>query len=385
MSTAIEALAARELERYKAEIGPSEAVDRFLRCYSKVRVQKLYAFHLLLYFRWLKRKEISMGPDQLVADNLRCIYRSEPEDVVTKRRHRAWLEDYANGALGSRSESYRRVAAATVKGFYEKNDSPLFGKVTVVEDPPAPPPKGLKADDIRKVLKALPLGARTLLLCMWQSGVEINRTLALRWRDLGRLEAPLKLTFYGRKRHKKGYFTFLGGDAVEHLKLWREKWEELMERPPAPEDLVFVGKPRNGRTGGMNGEWLNALFRGTALKLARQGLVENGEKRSWHSHMLRHSFKSEGEHAGVPSDFVEFWMGHDGGIKRVYDERDEVHAEDFVNAYRRMEPFVSLDFNEAVAAEKLEEERVSWVREISSLRAEVARLAGSRLQGPQGG
>jgi integrase len=131
--------------------------------------------------------------------------------------------------------------------------------------------------------------------------------------DLQELKSPLKLAFYGRKRHKKGYFTFLGDDAVAHLMLWREKWTELAGRPPRPGDLVFIGKPRSGRLGGMNGEWLNYVFRGTALKLARQGMVENGDGRSWHSHMLRHSFKSEGEHAGVPSDFVELWMRRRSG------------------------------------------------------------------------
>jgi integrase len=168
-----------------------------------------------------------------VTDNLRCIFKSEPEDVITKRKHRAWLEDYINGRLAGRSESHRRLAAAAVKGFYEKNDGPLFGRVTIVEEPARPPPRALKADDIRRVLKALPLGAKTPLLCVWQSGMEINRTLALRWGELQQLKAPLKLTFYGRKKHKKAYFTFLGGDAVEHLMLWREKWEELAGTPKA--------------------------------------------------------------------------------------------------------------------------------------------------------
>ena len=66
MSTAVEILAARELERYRVEIGPSEAVDRFIRSYSKVRVRKTYAFHLMLYFRWLREKGVPLTPDARV-------------------------------------------------------------------------------------------------------------------------------------------------------------------------------------------------------------------------------------------------------------------------------------------------------------------------------
>jgi hypothetical protein len=128
MRPSVETVAAHELERYMQEIGPSDCVRRFLRCYAKVRVQRVYLMHLLMYFRGLKKNGVGMSPDELVVDNLRCIYRSEPEDVVTKRKHRALLEDYLNQELGQHSESHRRLAMAAVKGFYERNDSPCSGR-----------------------------------------------------------------------------------------------------------------------------------------------------------------------------------------------------------------------------------------------------------------
>lgn len=96
MNTRIEAQAARDLTRWRAEIGPSEAADRFVHCYPKVRIQRLYTFHLWTYFRRLRKKGVEMTSDQLVADNLHCIYRSEPENVAAKKRRGAWLEDYIN-------------------------------------------------------------------------------------------------------------------------------------------------------------------------------------------------------------------------------------------------------------------------------------------------
>jgi integrase len=355
MKPNVETVAVRDLEKYTQKIGPSECVRRFLQCYAKVRVQRIYALHLLMYFRWLKKNGVGLSPDELVVDNLRCIYRSEPEDVVKKRKHRALLEDYLNQELGHHSESHRRLAMAAVKGFYERNDNLLFGKVSIAEQQAVVPDRALKADDTRQGdLRALPLAIRTPLLCVWQSSCEINRVLALRWKDLEglkRAEYPLQLSFYGRRRHRKQYYTFLGRDAIDHLKLWHEKWEEeLAGRPPQPDDLVFLGK----RGKGMNLEWINMQFRSTALKLAKQGLVENDSPESWHSHMLRHSFKTESEHAGIKSGIVEFWMGHSGGIAQVYDNRDEIHAQDFVEAYKKLEPHVSLDYMEAVMTEQFE-------------------------------
>ncbi len=42
---------------------PSEAIDRFLSRYAKIRTQKAYAIHLQLYSRWLKEEGVSLTPD----------------------------------------------------------------------------------------------------------------------------------------------------------------------------------------------------------------------------------------------------------------------------------------------------------------------------------
>lgn len=367
--------AQKQLERALREIGKSEAVERFIRSFGNVRVKALYASHLSLYFRWLKSKT-PMTRDELVVDNLRCIYKSEPEDVATKRKHRAWLEEYVNESMKGRSHSYRVSLSQAVLGFYEKNDSPLFGKLKVADHGAEAPDKALKAEDIRRVLKALPLAIRTPLLCVWQSSCEINRILSLKWRDLEGLEKgeyPLTLRFLGRKGHKRAWHTYMGHNAIDHLKLWRARWEEIMERNPQPDDLVFIGKRKNS---GTDMSWLNEQFKEQALRMHRQGLIENGNRSSWHSHALRHSFKTEGEHARVKSALIEFFQGHSGGISWVYDNRDEVHIEDFIEAYKKLEPFVSLDHTEATLKGEYEEREKTLVKEIVELRHLYEELKG---------
>jgi hypothetical protein len=36
---------------------------------------------------------VSLTPDGLVQDNLLCVYKSDPTDVRTKRRHTDWLTE----------------------------------------------------------------------------------------------------------------------------------------------------------------------------------------------------------------------------------------------------------------------------------------------------
>lgn len=373
----------RSGEKLLARIGDCRSVQRLLGKYGKVLSWYAALFHLNRYFTWLKEvKGITLSADELVMDNLRCVYESKPVDVATKRRHTDWLDEFVNQYLVGKGivDQSRATTASFVKLFYLRNDSPLFGDFSVSLQSVRPSPPALEADDVRVVLKALPLAQRIPLLLMWQGGIEINRALTLTWGDVVEIDRgvyPLKLQFYGRKRHRRQYFTFLGRDSIDGLKAWREKWGELQRRQPRPTDLIFLGKGG----GPMSVGNLNEVMRRTAMAQHRQGLVKNGNPKSYHSHYLRHSFKSEAEHSGVKSALVEFFLGHNTGIEQVYDNRDELHPEDFVEAYKKLEPHISLEFTKAVLTEKFEEERKSWIMEIASLRQEVSRLAGSSPQG----
>lgn len=351
-------------------LGGSEAAARYLATYGKVGVQAQNAFRLGQYHRWLKEaKGVSLSLDDLVRDNLVCIWKSDPVDVDTKRRHRAWLEEYVNVKMAGLSLSYRRGTASIIKGFYDKNDSPLFGKVRVADSEAEKPAKALRAEEIRAVLKALPLQQRTPLLCMWQSGCEVGRMLSLKWGDLQGLDSGkrVKLEFVGRKRHRRAYFTFLGRDSVEALRLWRARWAELIGREPGPEDLVFLGKFKSS----LDPAWLNVSLKRMATRLSAQGLITNGHAKSWHTHYLRHSFKTEAEHAEVKSGFAEFWMGHTEGISWVYDNRDQVHSGDFEEAYSKLEPFVSLDEGATVLKDEYETKEREMLNELLDLKRKV--------------
>lgn len=171
----------RALNRFLKEIGPSRAVERFLTNHGNVKTKRTYAMQLVEYKRWLVKEGVALGWDELPRDNLRCIFESGPTDVETKRTHMDWLRRYLNVYLIERghSEIKRKIASCVVREFYGENDSPLFGHLKEAEQKPRQAPKPLTAEDIRKVLLALPDRFRTPLLVEWQSGIEINRVIEM--------------------------------------------------------------------------------------------------------------------------------------------------------------------------------------------------------------
>jgi hypothetical protein len=109
--------------------GGHESVRRFMRKISKPATRYAYLSMLSQYMAWLREaKQVSMDPDELVKDNLECVYNSPATDVRTKRRHTDWLDEYVNDYLLSRGVGTKRAsAAAAVRMFYKRNDSQLVG------------------------------------------------------------------------------------------------------------------------------------------------------------------------------------------------------------------------------------------------------------------
>lgn len=361
-----------QLERLLKKWGKYESIQRFARKYGRATTKAAYLSDLDLYFRWLKSEGVSLDPDELIRDNLKCVYGSKPEAVHIKRKHTDLLDRYANKYLADReiADCSRRRKAAAVRVFYTRNDSPLFGDFMVSEGKPDDPRKALKAEDIREVLKALPVQQRAPLVLMWQSGIEIGSILGLTWGKVNLEGRFLKLDFSGRKRHKKAYFTFAGKDTVLLLKILRQKRIEDFGREPSPEDLIFLGKGKRP----IAGVYLNSRFKLTALRLHKQGIISNGQPGAWRVYALRHSFETEASHAGVKAEIRDFFLGHLRGIQWTYNHRDELHPEDLEKEYAKIEPLVSLEPDKAIIEAGFEEREKSLLKRVESAEALLAEL-----------
>jgi hypothetical protein len=86
-----------------------------------------------------------------------------------------------------------------------------------------------------------------------------------------------------------------------------------------------------------------------------KGMLEVRELAAYHPYILRHSFATECSHAGVKSEVREYFLGHVSGIQWVYQHGEQLHPEDLAEEYRKVEPYVSLDFNEITARQSQEE------------------------------
>jgi hypothetical protein len=73
-------------------------------------------------------------------------------------------------------------------------------------------------------------------------------------------------------------------------------------------------------------------------------------------------------------------MGHLSGISWVY-QHPELHRDDMIAEYRKVEPYLSLDYNEAVAREEKEETGKEMLKIIMELQKRIASLE-SRGQAP---
>jgi hypothetical protein len=161
------------------------------------------------------------------------------------------------------------------------------------------------------------------------------------------------------------------------LILWREKWIEIMGRQPTGNDLIFVGKMKTGT----DCTWLGRELKAMAMRMSRNGLIKNGEPLSWHSHALRHSFSTECSHAGVKPEVREYFMGHVSGVSWVY-QHNELHLDDIVSEYQKVEPYLSLDFSEVRARRETEQADQKLLQIILELQKKVSRL--EEQSGPSG-
>jgi integrase len=350
-----------QISKFMEKWGGYESVQRFIRKYHlKLNTCRGYLADLDLYFDWLLVTGVTMSPDELIPDNLRCVFESGATEVEVKTTHTDLLDEYVNIYLVEKGLSYstRHRTVAAIREFYKRNNAPLYGDFTLADGKMKKRPKTPSSDDIREVLKALPIYHRAPLVLMWQTAAEPAAILALKWGEVNLEGRYIKLEFAGRKRHKQEYFTLAGKDSITLLKIWRQKWSQNMGREPDVGDLIFFNKKRKEREehGPLSPGWLNECFKETAVKLHKEKLILNGDPDCWHIYALRHSFKTEAEHAGVKSGIVEFFMGHNKGIAWTYDNRDQLHPTDFEEEYAKVEPYVSLNPSEVVVEEKVKAE-----------------------------
>jgi integrase len=289
-------------------------------------------------------------PEGLIRRNLENVFKSDAVDVARKREATDWLFEFIQrgGVSGAGGNSYRKCAASAVFSFYKRNDSPLFGDFKVPIDNYEEPKAALvEIEMAKKFISILPLRAKLAALIEFQSGLRVCDIVNLKWKQLmasyGKGEVPLKIEGL-RNDNGRGFYSFLGQDAVTILGIYLKYRRNLVGRDIEPEDYLLV---REGKATGskdpVEPTYIQRQIRLSALN-AKFCEKKDGKhhRYAYRTHLFRHLFKTECGHAGINPMISEFFMGHDKGIEYVYNHQHEIHPEDFIALYKKVEPYLSI-------------------------------------------
>jgi integrase len=376
--------------------GEDPAVRRWLRKYGSGATRRGFGYRVAKYLQWLRESRgVYLSPSELLKANLENVYGSGPTEIDLKRQHTNWLEEFVSldGPLGGQSNSYRMTVATAVRSFYKRNDSPLFGDFEVPFNAyEVKLTTQIDVEEARRCITVLPLRSKAICICLLQSGMRISEFLQLKWKmvqaGVEKGELPVKI----RLRSDKGreYFTFLGEDGVAALKMYLIFRKSLARRPIQPEDYIFIHDTGSGKHRGDRPLPADYVTTQILRALTAKGFVQrNGEKKwrcDFHPHALRHLFKTECAHAGINPVISEFWMGHDKGIEYAYNHQHELHPEDFVKMYRKVEPYLSITtIQQGLAKEERErlqllESKLAKVEELEKALLEMKQLVQGRRE-----
>ncbi|MEM3736562.1 MAG: tyrosine-type recombinase/integrase [Candidatus Bathyarchaeia archaeon] len=152
---------------------------------------------------------------------------------------------------------------------------------------------------------------KAVILTMFQSGMDVSTLCSLKYGDIRRGlesgEIPLKLDLY---RPKTGveYFTFLGRDAIEAVKVYLRDLEARGVKLQDGSPLFQRERPHGAP---LQPHLVQNMLREVALKAGFIDPYNNGRDINPLSpHALRESFGSIMINSGVPDTIVDFWLGH---------------------------------------------------------------------------
>jgi hypothetical protein len=153
----------------------------------------------------------------------------------------------------------------------------------------------------------------------------------------------IRIDFAERKGNGFSYFTFIGNDGVQQLRLWlneRENWikNNKVKLRPEAQNAIFITRTGEPMT--------EAKFqKNFTCQLYRKGIKTKPYEVV--THQLRKIFKTEASppERNINREIVEFMMGHKGDIGSsggTYDQSPYVIQKMVEKEYQKLEPFLNL-------------------------------------------
>ncbi len=227
-------------------------------------------------------------------------------------------EDYAVGSV--------TTMITPIKSFFKYNDLPL-GFIPAGSTRVTYHNRDITGEEIAEIMKISNPRERAFFCVMAQSGLRPDTLCSLKLKHVEPLDTipedkACKITVPENIAKGKygAYFTFIGPEAVRHLRTY------LLKRPNIkPDDYLFTSRASDKR---LNPKSVSGLFTRAIEKLKDSDVMDfeqknPGKPRNVRLYNLRKWFRKQAGHAGP--DFVNFWMGHTLGVDAHYFSRDPEH------------------------------------------------------------
>jgi integrase len=271
-----------------------------------------YCWEVRRFCEWLGK-----SPDELVASALDGEGLPNPKAV---KHLRDLLEEYV-GELRARGHAPTSIKGATnaIRILLRVNGIDvgriLLPTSRVVYEDRAPRP-----EELARMMEVADLRGKVIISMLALGGFRLGTLARLRYRhvreDLERGVTPVHIHVEAEITKGKycSYDTFIGREAVESLRLYLEQRRRGSPCGKIPPETITDESPLiradyRREVRGLSRFGLYSIVRGIYI---RAGLADerNGKLRILRPHSLRKYFRTQLAALGVPSDYIEYMMGH---------------------------------------------------------------------------
>ena len=270
---------------------------------------QLYAYFIMRFSEW-----IGMAPDKLIQS---CFnnegLRDERAIAEAEKNIDLWLGELESFGLTSKTLN---LARASIKTFYEVNrvdlKIPKLGRSTITYHDRAPTP-----EELQKIIEIADLRGKVIVSMLALGGFRIGTLAKLKYRhvkhDLEKGITPIHIHVEAAitKGKYHDYDTFVGAEAVEYLKLYFEQRRKGTEKIP-PENITDESPLIRAYTREVKPLTENQIHNIVHGLYVKAGLCSKigGSMYDLRAHSLRKYFRTQLAALGIPSDYIEYMMGH---------------------------------------------------------------------------
>jgi integrase len=338
-------------------IESDESAKRFFARYQD-RTYIEYGRAFSLFFKWLRQvKGINLTPTELLNEQLK---RSRGNTVEDRRWAANLAIDFCrdNPDFKGHSDTHTRLHWNVLSQFFRNSEVPFCSSRNPLGTKAGRrkyKPKPLAREDAKKILVALSSREKAIAFSMLQSGMACEQCLGRFNFMLPYVQAQIKagaerirIDFDERKGNGFSYFTFIGNDGVQQLRVWlneRERWIKNfnLKLSPKAQKAIFISRTGKPITEAQFQRNFTSQLYTKGIKTKPYEVV---------THQLRKIFKTEASppERNINREIIEFMLGHKGDIGSsggTYDQSPQIYQKMVEKEYQKLEPFLNL-FSESI-------------------------------------